>query len=187
MNATQRRNLLFGFMCMVHHNPEAGTGGGGSKTIEQKLTDATNQVTTLTGERDKALADKTAAENNLTAMTSERDRIKSQFDNLTTTATETTNKLTSAQNEVTRLTGELNTVNTSLTKANEDVFRLEKLCQLKGIDPKQAVTQEIKSQTEKKTIGQWEAEMNAAKTPEARSAISTAFEKAVKDKQIATA
>ncbi len=159
-------------------------GGGKPPTLEDQLTQlradlsaAQASITSLTSERDTARTDLTAAQAEVT-------RLTAQFTALTTTAT-------AAQADVMRLTGELSAMTTARdTVARErdtattNVSRLEALCGVKGIDPKAAVPH-VNEPEAKASIADLTAEMQAAKTPEARAAVAAKAAKALAPKAAA--
>jgi chromosome segregation ATPase len=185
MNWSQRLNNRLAFMCMHAAPTEGGGGGGSGKTIEDKLTEAQSaltaeqdRVTSLTSERD-------TARNDLTTAQAEVTRLTGQFNALTDTATK-------AAADVTRLTSELSTVTADrdatkgkLTTAEGNVSRLEKLCNLNGVDPAQAVPSQSAKPGDKLSIAQWDAKLRAAKTPFEKAEITKAFEKAAAENLLA--
>ncbi len=113
--------------------------------------------------------------------------LKKQFDAASATAAEAQNKLAEAQTTLTNRAAELQTASNKLEVSNGHVNRLESLCGLQGIDPKNAVkhVDDPAASTGKKTLSQWTADMQAAKTPEAKNTVRLALETAITTKQIA--
>lgn len=91
----------------------------------------------LLGETRASVADLTGK---LAAISGERDQIKGQFDALAAEATQ-------LKGEITRITGEIDTLTASRDEqesravaAEGNVSRLEKLCGVRGVDPKAAAS-----------------------------------------------
>lgn len=141
--------------------PEGAEGGGGSDptpptppapepppteppapegaTMEAKLTNATSTIKTIFGSLKDAVGKLNTmagnlfkAQTDLTAMTTERDRLNGTLKTEQDAHTTTKGQLSTANTQVTGLT-------TERDKANKTVTRLEALCQLRGIDHKEAV------------------------------------------------
>lgn len=94
-------------------------------------------ATELLGKSRAAMADLTGK---IAALTGERDQVKAQFETLVAEATQ-------LKGEIARLTGEMGGVTASRDEqearalaAEENVARLEKLCGVRGVDPKAAAT-----------------------------------------------
>lgn len=155
-----------------------GASGGAAKpslekqlaTAQSDLSAAQASVTSLTSERDKALGD-------VTSLTTERDNLRSQFDALTTEATKLRSDLSTAQASISTLTVERDTARQQHTVSEGNVSRLEALCNIKGIDSKQAVPPA--SQPEALSEAGFAARISAAKSPADRAKIASEFEAAV--------
>lgn len=157
-----------------------------SLTLEQQLTKARDdlsatqgQVTALTTERDQFRSQ-------VGSLTTERDTLQNQFTALTTEATKAKSDLTAAQGQVTSLTTERDGLKSQLATGQTNISRLESLCGVKGVDPKNvppALPED--SRGEKLTMKQWEDRRNAASAGPARTAVIAEFEKAVLEDRIA--
>lgn len=105
------------------------------------------EATALLAERDTALS---AAQQKLTeletshaealaAVTSERDTLRSQFDSAVEASTKTAEELAAVRKEFEGEKTARTAAEERASKAEENSSRLEKLCQVKGIDPSAAV------------------------------------------------
>ncbi len=165
--------------------PEKGgeTNPGGKPTLEQQLatanselTKATDSLNAITVERDKSAAD-------LVSVTTERDNLKAQFDQATTSAESLRKELADANSKVTSITVERDAAQKSLNSTNENVTRLEKLCSLRGIDPKSAVPPEGEPQNPTST-SEFQAKLASAKSQEDRDQILSEFSKAAREGKV---
>ena len=166
--------------------PDKGSeGGAGKPTLEQQLasalsdlTSANDSLSTMTGERDKALAD-------VTSITSERDNLKSQFDDATSTAAGLRTDLDAANGKITSITSERDQARKDLDSATANISRLEKLCSLKGIDPKAAVTPDTTPDAPK-SAAEFQTALSNCKTQAERDKVLSEFSAAAKGGKLAT-
>lgn len=124
---------------------------------------------------DKVTADLTAKETAVTNLTTERDQLKQQFTAATEEATTAKNDLVTAKATITTLTTEKTDLSAKLNASNENVTRLEKLCKLKGVNPKDAVTNDDPETDGGDERQQLLAALSAATTPEARGKAAKAL------------
>jgi len=120
---------------MFFQAPKEGGGASDKKkplSMEEQLESVKAAMASMTSERDALVSERDG-------LISERDTVKGQFDALSAEATTLRTDLTSARESITALTTERDTANGSLSIATENVSRLEKLCGVKGIDPKNAI------------------------------------------------
>ena len=157
--------------------PDAGgtTGGGKPLSIEDQLSSAKSELTTIQG--------------NLSTITGERDKLviehgnlKSQFDELTKTANVHKTDLDTVRGELATLKGNLTSITGERDSAFQNVSRLEALCGVKGISKNAAAptVPDAPAMSE----ADFGARINSAKTPAERAAIVSEFEQAVKDKRV---
>lgn len=180
--------LALAFSPLLLNKPDEGGGGGGNPpTLESQLTSARtdltaaqSQVSTITSERDTARAQ-------LLSITTERDQLRGQFDALTTSANQLRTDLTAAQSQVGTLTSERDTARNSEALATANVTRLETLCNIRGVDSKQAVKVGETSAPAQSTATEWNTKLAAATTPEARNAVLKEFTAACKAGSVARA
>jgi len=162
---------------MLHAADKGGESGGGGKTlsIEEQLTAARSELSTLqgslstiTGERDKLVI--------------ERDGLKSQFDEATKVATSAQTDLATVRGELATAKGNITSITAERDSAFQNVARLETLCGVKGIKKDAAASSapELPAMSE----ADFEARIKSAKSPSERAAICSEFEQAVKDKRI---
>jgi chromosome segregation ATPase len=118
-------------------DPDKGGGSGGG-TIESRLADAQakltereTQITSLTQERDSARTDLSTAKASVTSLTTERDAARNELATAKATVTSLTVERDTARSERDSKGVELQTASTNVT-------RLESLCNVHGIDPKDA-------------------------------------------------
>lgn len=95
--------------------------------------------------------------------------------------------LTAAQSQVGTLTSERDAVRNSEALATANVTRLETLCNIRGIDSKQAVKVGETSAPAQSTATEWNTKLAAATTPEARNAVLKEFTAACKAGSVARA
>jgi ATP-dependent Clp endopeptidase proteolytic subunit ClpP len=117
--------------------------------------------------------------------------LKKLYDSAVSTGTEATEKAAGLATEITNKVTELSQVQNrvtdlqnQLTAAGENTARLEQLCGLKGIDPKNAVPH-VDEPAVRKTRAEFENELRATKDPAARAQIAASFENALKTGAIA--
>jgi hypothetical protein len=108
-------------------------------TLEQKLTEAQNSLTAITGERDTALSTVADITQQRDAALAESTNLKAQFDALTVSSQALNTELVSVKAERDAKLIELTAANSKLTAEQENRTRLETLCGINGIDPKNAV------------------------------------------------
>lgn len=134
------------------------------------ISEIQNKLTAAEGTRDTALGEVT--------------NLKAQFKTATDEAVELRNKVTTLESDVTAKTGIIADVTNKLTASTENVTRLEQLCVVKGIDPKNAIP-DAPLPGSKKSLSDFETDMKNAKTPEARAVVSAALENAIKTGSLA--
>lgn len=156
----------FNFLAHLAHarrlTAEAGGKSGGDttpkQTLEEQLTSARSeldtlkpQVTSLTAARDKAVSDLTAAQ-------SENTRLTAQFTEATNTAAAAVATRDKALADLSTMTADRDSHQTRASKAETNVTRLESLCGVKGIDPKQAASAIDQPDAKDKTLTRAEFE-----------------------------
>lgn len=173
-----KRHSILGLSTMFLAPDTGGASGGAAKpslekqlaTAQSDLAAAQASVSSLTSERDKTLGD-------LQSITAERDSLRSQFDALTAESTKLRSDLTTAQATISTLTVERDTARQQHTVSEGNVSRLEALCNIKGIDSKQAVPPA--SQPDALSESDFATRISAAKSPAERAKIASEFEAAV--------
>ncbi|MCB9493627.1 MAG: hypothetical protein H6679_05125 [Epsilonproteobacteria bacterium] len=81
----------------------------------------TNQITTLTGERDKALTDLNAAQQQITTLTNQVNTLTSERDKALTDLSTIQNQITILNNQINTLTNQINTLTSERDKALTDL------------------------------------------------------------------
>jgi chromosome segregation ATPase len=144
-------SLLFAPRLLL--SPDAASPGGGSSpkaetpAAPRTLAEALTALAAAQAAQATAASESATAQASVTSITAERDQIKAQFETATAAATAANTErdqaraeLATAQASIGALTTDLAAANAAHAKASENVSRLEKLCGLKGIDPKAAVS-----------------------------------------------
>lgn len=160
---------------------EKDGGGGGGGTIEDRLKAVTEDrdalkekltgLDALTKERDELKAD--------------RDRLQELFDSLTKTATSAQDELKQTKDKLTTVTGERDTALRERDTANTNVGRLEKLCDLKGVDRTAAVpVAGGGSPQQQLSVDDFNTRLGAAKTPAEQTAVLNEFANAAREGKI---
>lgn len=172
--------LALAFSPLMLNKPDEGSGGGNPPTLESQLTSARTDLTaaqslvaTITSERD-------TARSQVLSITVERDQLRSQFHALTTSANQLRIDLTAAQSQVGTLTNERDASRNSEALATANVTRLETLCNIRGVDSKQAVKVGEQPAPAQSTVTEWHTKLAGATTPEARNAVLKEFATASK-------
>lgn len=168
------------------NTPTDKPGAAPKGTLEEQLTQARADLAAAQGQVSSITAERDTATSRVTAVTAERDTLQGQFDSLTTSANELRTQLSTAQGQVTSLTVERDGLNAQLTSANTNVSRLEKLCGVKGVDPKSSVPA-IDEPAAEVGEAQWIERYNSAKTPQDRAKVVDAMEAAAKARKASKA
>jgi chromosome segregation ATPase len=171
----KRNHRFLSFTPLLFLGPDNG-GGSGSASKPKTLAESHAALDSLRAELATAQA-------SITSITAERDSarndlasLKTQFDAATTAATEANTQrdtaraeLATAQASITALTKERDDARADVTKANGTIQRLEKLCGVKGIDPKSAapeITEEAEAGTTEERLANLQQRMAATKDPQ---------------------
>lgn len=148
-----------------------GKGDGAPKPLDQRLADAKATLVDIQTQVDNLTRERDAAQNELTTAKDEVTRLTGQFDSVTTEATNAKADVTRLTSELSSEKGEHTATKGKLTTAESNITRLEKLCNVKGIDPAQSVKPGAAPE-DKPSLEDLGAEMKAAGSdPKKRAAV----------------
>jgi chromosome segregation ATPase len=128
-------------------NPEPPKPEGA--TLESKLTSATGIISNLFRQVG-AIASQLATEK------SEKKKVEDQFNAVAADLKKEQDTHKETQGKLSTTTTTVNGLTVERDNANKNVERLESLCQLRGIDPAQAVAPAQQSAADKTPSGKWE-------------------------------
>ncbi len=147
------------------------------------LDEARATISDLRGRLSAADGRALLAENAIAGIRIELANVTGQFDAATLAANTARTELDTARANYSRISGELTTAQTSLAAEQANRTRLEALCGVQGVAHAQAVGSGTPPVAEA-SVADFDAQMKAAKTPEARAAVGAAFEKACQEKRL---